>query len=702
MSAILNAGSASAESAKDAGEAPQRKASAAASSDASKSAGAKELFKEGRKLAEKGDYEGACSKFEQSLELEDGAGTRFNLADCYEHLGRTATAYEMFIEVAESSKKQGQTQREGVARSRADVLAGKLSRLLIQVEPQERVVQVRRDGEKLDSTSLGSPVALDPGTYELSASAPGLTEWTSKVKVPPGPGSRSGQRSRSWRKKPEVPPPPQGRSSPSPSPKCSPPAPERETARTGERRLQTGAVILGSVGIAALVAGGTFGLQYQTSNSDARAVCKASVDCSPEELSLHTSLVEDAKKARTLAYISVGAGTALIGTALYLYLNSAEDSAPRAVRAIPTVAHDGSVGASFDRNLLMRWLASRIRPLLILAAPGAALLATACPVDERQLSSKSWSLRAARIREAVLVEQHELERRSERGGRFRRRRGGDTSAGGEGGTPGSGGTGGAGGSSGAGGSMSSGGNGAAAGLGGGGNGGTGGSAGGVGGSAGTTGSGGGGNGGSGGRRGLPGGPEREQCGRLRRDAAGECGVRRRREQLGYRVLQHESLGLDQRHGEPRLGLDLHHQYAVRREWSGGDGAGSDTVRGRSGREDLPARGARFHSDGADRRGGEDRGPLLRFGELYRHYRVASVQRCALHQSDRHVDSPAFVAHAAGRNAVGLAPAVRHQAVQSNVRDRQVRQLALHDAVKRVWAPRRRSISPRHALSPQDP
>lgn len=340
LSAILSAGSANAEGSKGSGQAPR---SAAASSDASKSAGAKELFKEGRKLAEKGDYPGACSKFEQSLELEDGIGTRFNLADCYEHVGRTATAYEMFIEVAETSRRQGQAQREGVAQSRADALAGKLSRLLIQVEPQERVVQVRRDGEKIDSTALGSPIALDPGTYELSASAPGLKEWTSKVKVPTGPVVVQVNVPK-LEEEPQAPPPPVVKEEPKVEPKAA--APELETAPRGDRRLQTGTVILGGAGIAAMVAGATFGFQYQTSNSDARAVCRASVDCTPEELSLHTSLVDDAKKARTLAYVSVGAGTVLLGTALYLYLNSAENTAPRAVHALPTVAGDGSVGAT--------------------------------------------------------------------------------------------------------------------------------------------------------------------------------------------------------------------------------------------------------------------------------------------------------------------------------------------------------------------
>src|SRR5688572_18113756 len=45
---------------------------------------ARKLFKEGRSLAAEGRHAEACPKFEQSLQLEAGVGTRFNLADCYE------------------------------------------------------------------------------------------------------------------------------------------------------------------------------------------------------------------------------------------------------------------------------------------------------------------------------------------------------------------------------------------------------------------------------------------------------------------------------------------------------------------------------------------------------------------------------------------------------------------------------------------
>src|SRR5688572_17830814 len=71
-----------------------RPAQAQSSSD---SATARALFAEGRKLMGEKKYEDACPKFEESLRLDHGMGTQFNLAFCWEQLGRTASAWATFL-----------------------------------------------------------------------------------------------------------------------------------------------------------------------------------------------------------------------------------------------------------------------------------------------------------------------------------------------------------------------------------------------------------------------------------------------------------------------------------------------------------------------------------------------------------------------------------------------------------------------------
>src|SRR5690349_20750961 len=80
---------------------------------------ARQAFMEGRKLAQAGDYAAACPKFEESLRLEVGVGPQFNLADCWEHIGRTASARALFLGAAASAKAVGQADREQVLRERS-------------------------------------------------------------------------------------------------------------------------------------------------------------------------------------------------------------------------------------------------------------------------------------------------------------------------------------------------------------------------------------------------------------------------------------------------------------------------------------------------------------------------------------------------------------------------------------------------------
>ena len=106
---------------------------AAANSVAQASPTAEALFQEARALVEKGRYQDACLKLAESHRLEPAVGTQFNLADCYEHIGRTASAYAMFHEVAAIARAAGKFERERGARDRATSLEPKLARVRIVV-----------------------------------------------------------------------------------------------------------------------------------------------------------------------------------------------------------------------------------------------------------------------------------------------------------------------------------------------------------------------------------------------------------------------------------------------------------------------------------------------------------------------------------------------------------------------------------------
>src|SRR5687767_5825288 len=89
---------------------------------AENAAAAESLFNEGKKLSTQGKWQEACLKFEESQRVDPGIGTLFQLANCHEKVGRTATAWAEFREVAASAKASGQGAREKVARERAAAL----------------------------------------------------------------------------------------------------------------------------------------------------------------------------------------------------------------------------------------------------------------------------------------------------------------------------------------------------------------------------------------------------------------------------------------------------------------------------------------------------------------------------------------------------------------------------------------------------
>jgi hypothetical protein len=155
--------------------------SAAPSSTPEDRARARELFKEGLELFEKGDYAAACVKFEECEALAPMPQVRFNLATCWEKIDRTASAWSLFLVVADDFKAAGNDAREKDARSHAAALEPKLIKLTVAVSAgNPKTIDVRRNDVGI-VTGVATPV--DPGTHVLTAKAVGYTTWTKKVSL---------------------------------------------------------------------------------------------------------------------------------------------------------------------------------------------------------------------------------------------------------------------------------------------------------------------------------------------------------------------------------------------------------------------------------------------------------------------------------------------------------------------------------------
>jgi hypothetical protein len=94
----------------------------------------------------------------------------------------------MYLEVAAQTKKQGEVEREKVARERAQALEPSLAKLSIVVPEANRVegMQIKRDNVEVGRALWGMAAPVDPGDIVVTASAPGKKAWTGQVSVEAG------------------------------------------------------------------------------------------------------------------------------------------------------------------------------------------------------------------------------------------------------------------------------------------------------------------------------------------------------------------------------------------------------------------------------------------------------------------------------------------------------------------------------------
>lgn len=145
--------------------------------------GARALADQGRVLMQKHRYDEACAKLETSVRLEADIGAQLSLAECNEHLGKLATAWKGFVDVATRSQAANQPEREKAALKRAQALEPRLSKLVIDAPTDVQGLEVRRDGIAIEASQWGTSIPIDPGNHRITAVAPGKQRWATTVQA---------------------------------------------------------------------------------------------------------------------------------------------------------------------------------------------------------------------------------------------------------------------------------------------------------------------------------------------------------------------------------------------------------------------------------------------------------------------------------------------------------------------------------------
>jgi hypothetical protein len=263
-------------------------------------------FRSGKSLLERGDAAGACPLFAESKKHSPGIGISLYLADCYQRIGKTASAWSEF-RTAEALAREHKDKRADLARRRAQALAPALDRIVIQVAPAlaGASVVIACDGSPVPDDTWAAGYPVDPGDHVLVARAGALQREYSVHVDNDNPKATVAID----RLAPDKPAPVEAAQADRTEPAAVTPA----TATTAEgpriagmdpTRFWVSAGLLGA-GIAGIAVGSVFGIEAISDHNASNAgPCNAANQCTARGLSLRQDAINEAR-ASTIAF-SVG------------------------------------------------------------------------------------------------------------------------------------------------------------------------------------------------------------------------------------------------------------------------------------------------------------------------------------------------------------------------------------------------------------
>ncbi len=144
---------------------------------------AQTLFDAAKQLRDGGQLADACPMFAESERLAPGIGVTLHLADCYERMGRTASAWDAFGRAEKLALARSDEKRAAIARGRGLALEAKLERMTIASSAPREGWQVLLDGVVLPAAMWNAPLAVDPGDHLVVVNAPGQAPRTLRAHV---------------------------------------------------------------------------------------------------------------------------------------------------------------------------------------------------------------------------------------------------------------------------------------------------------------------------------------------------------------------------------------------------------------------------------------------------------------------------------------------------------------------------------------
>jgi hypothetical protein len=140
---------------------------------------AEDTFNRGLQLMQQRQYTEACAAFEQSQRLDPQFGTQYQIAACYQKVGKLATAWNMYRELSRSDSNPKRRPKAGKI---ADALAPRVPKIRLVLRKKLPDAHVLMNGVNA-SALIGVDTPVDLGTYAFVATAAGHREWRKTVEV---------------------------------------------------------------------------------------------------------------------------------------------------------------------------------------------------------------------------------------------------------------------------------------------------------------------------------------------------------------------------------------------------------------------------------------------------------------------------------------------------------------------------------------
>lgn len=301
---------------------------AVAAQTETRAAVAEALYRQARELMAAGKYDAACPKFAESQRLDPATGTLLNLAACHEKQGRLATAWLEYSDAQMAARRDAREDRVEYARTRAQELEPKLSRLTLSLASgaDDAALNIELDGASVGRAVLGAPTPVDPGLHSVRVSAPGKKPWSTSVQI----GASADQQSLVIPALEAAPPEAVAPAKAEPASTALPSAtPSDELMR---RAVPSSVYLAGGITLAFAAGAGVSGLAYLQKRADYH------------ERELESDAAARRNSALRYGYLNAGlwAATAVgAGVTTYLYVTRPARATSASAQVLPWAAPDG-------------------------------------------------------------------------------------------------------------------------------------------------------------------------------------------------------------------------------------------------------------------------------------------------------------------------------------------------------------------------